>query len=195
MPDTYSSEKESCDQECRSRGVPDHLHAIGRTHNSCFEPTEKLYRRVPRKHFTRDEHTGEISVDEAHVSGMCALSVLRASCCKDVSDVYFDASKNSDGPKYRGWGAVLYVVGNLSGSVAASGQSLEPLISTVSPDPLQCMFPHCQVIIANEHGTPLPVDDNELDICLKYRIIGHFLSAQEIADIPQCLRKKTATPL
>ena len=136
------------DALCQGRGIPEHLHQLGRAPENVFAAEESVYRRF------KPELKLELSEDHYEIFTTRRMSVNRERYSARPEDVLF----NVDGPPhFDSWGvAALEVEGIQSIRVQHPDpkQRIEYTLK-VRHKPERCMYPHCEIeVFAN--GEPVP---------------------------------------
>lgn len=129
---------DSSDPDCHARGIPDHLHQLGRPVDSEFTPTEALYRRF-NPSFSLDNPDSIYAIFTTR-----RMSVNREKHSHRPEDVLF----NVDGPPhFLAWGIAEIHVATVTDIHVPHPNSREPIHYSlaVRHQPERCMYPHCEI--------------------------------------------------
>ena len=122
-----------CDEVCSSKGIPEHLHQLGREVDPDFPDEELLFRRF---RFSNADLTSAIKFNE--------MSVNRAKYGLSPDDVLWN---DDAGGKYDGYGVVQFPVAALNGEWRHPDERKVPITYRLTPlhKPRQCNYPHSEV--------------------------------------------------
>jgi hypothetical protein len=143
------------DDACRSKGIPDHLHQIGRPTIQNVGTSEFLYYR-----FQPDKlKNGKLSLGIFRIPNM---SVLWRRFCKSPDDALFDGVT---GQHFPTWGVIQLPVSGVEAIACPPNANIQYELKVVH-DPLLCMYPHTEVRVFGD-GHKLDVIDPQLKTLIK----------------------------
>lgn len=123
----------SCDEECSIKGIPDHLHQLGRVVDPDFSDGELLFRRF---RFSDVDLTSTIKFND--------MSVNRENHGHGPDDALWN---DVAGGRYEGYGVLQFPVAALSGTWGHPDGQKFPIDYSLKPShvPRQCNYPHSEV--------------------------------------------------
>jgi hypothetical protein len=156
------------DPECAAKGIPEHLHRVGREPDPVFESDELLYRRFP---LNKPDLTAAISFKR--------MSVNRGKYCNSPDDVLWNST---DGGRLEGFGVLEFEVGALGLTVR---HPHDPVSFALRPDhtPEPCNYPHTEVVafaVSAADGTETAIQDIKPP-SVKLRFREHLQNLARIA--------------
>ncbi len=124
---------QSCDEECSSKGIPDHLHQVERGVDPDFPDDEFLFRRF---RLSAPDLTSVIKFNE--------MSVNRARYGQSPDDVLWN---DESGGRHEGCGVVQFPVAALNGEWRHPEEQKVPITYSLKPlhKPQRCNYPHSEV--------------------------------------------------
>lgn len=154
----------SCDEECSSKGIPDHLHQLERGVDPEFPDEELLFRRF---RFSNADLTSAIKFNE--------MSVNRERHGQGPDDVLWN---DEEGGRHEGYGVVQFPVAALNNEWRHPDELKFPITYRLTPlhKPRQCNYPHSEVT-ASEFNRETQATQSAKDIkptSVKMRIREHL---------------------
>lgn len=118
------------DPACAAKGIPQHLHRVGRPADHVFQDTEFLYRRF---------RIGE--PDPASAISFNRMSVNREKFCNSADDTLWN---DKDGGRHEGYGVIKFPVGALN---LKKKHPQEDFFFSLKPEhhPEDCNYSHSEV--------------------------------------------------
>lgn len=165
----------SCDEKCSSKGIPDHLHQLGRGVDPNFPDEELLFRRF---RFTDADLTSAIKFNE--------MSVNRERHGYGPDDVLWN---DEAGGRHEGYGVIQLPVSALNGEWKHPDERKFPITHKLVPQhkPRQCNYPHSEVT-AFEFNRETEITQMAKDIkptSVKMRIREHLQTLVRIVLPPE----------
>lgn len=167
----------TCDESCREKGIPDHLHALARENDQEFQGDEILYRRYK---LSSPDLTAAISFNR--------MSVNRGKYSQSWDDVLWD---DDNGGRHDGYGVIEVKVADFEGSWDHPNQEEFPVgYSFIIQHKLKkCNYPHSEVVVVqsdkesgiDEEVTEIKPTSIKLKIRQYLSARARFLSPEERA--------------
>lgn len=135
------------DADCDAKGIPRHLHRLGRPIDPDFEDTELLYRRIL------------VGIpDLAAAISFERMSVNRGKYCESADDALWN---DKEGGRYAGFGVLAIPVRAFNLQEKHPDQQNHPYAFTLRPEhkPESCNYPHSEVVATKvlSDGTEEPL--------------------------------------